>query len=559
MPENANMSAGGATEVADHLNFGLLDGLIIVAYLVMLIGIGYYYSRKPTTMKEYFLAGKHMSWIPIGLSLMAALNSGIDYLAQPSAFFKYGAVTLMGNLSWLVLYPYAFFVSMPLYRRLDVYSAYEYLERRFNMPVRTLASCIFILWRLGWMATALYVPALAITTATGRKDLLPYVIIGMGLVSTIYTMMGGVKAVIWTEVIQFVVMFGGLALTLLVVMLNVGVDIPEICATLVQSRQETHFAPKAETLAGSAVLAQIFTSPVTWYGLLIASIAGRLTGYTSDQVMVQRFQTAKSIRATRQGFLITAISDVVWMVVLTFVGVVLVIYFGKYTHALPDWLYQPNQETGELEVNYDMYFPYFMSKVFPPGLTGPVIAAIVAASLSAIASAINSQSTVVVVDFYNRIGKGRLRPVENLPAAEQQFQVRLGRIASVVVGLVATLISMNLGSLGIIMEIANKVIQSFTGPLLGIFWLGMFTLRANSGGAFLGGVAGTLVTLLVAFDKELFAWIFGFRHFISFYWPTVFGLATTLVVGYSVSAVFPITEAARRWNWFAVTRQELVE
>ena len=202
-------------------------------------------------MKEYFLAGKHMSWIPIGLSLMAALNSGIDYLAQPAYFFKYGAVTMVTNLSWLVIYPYAFFVSMPLYRRLDVYSAYEYLERRFNLPVRTLASCIFILWRLGWMATALYVPALAITTATGRKDLLPYVIIGMGLVSTIYTMMGGVKAVIWTEVIQFGVMFGGLALTLLVVMLNVGMDTTEVWSTLVESRQETNLVPKAETLAGS--------------------------------------------------------------------------------------------------------------------------------------------------------------------------------------------------------------------------------------------------------------------------------------------------------------------
>ena len=298
---------------------------------------------------------------------------------------------------------------------------------------------------------------------------------------------------------------------------------------------------------------------MTWYGLLIASIASRLTGYTSDQVMVQRFQSAKSIRAMRQGFLITAISDVVWMVVLTVVGAVLVIYFGKYTDALPDWLYEPNQETGAMEVNYDMYFPYFMSKVFPPGLTGPVIAAIVAASLSAIASAINSQSTVVVVDFYNRIGKGRLRPAENMSTAEQQFQVRLGRIASVAVGLAATLISMNLGSLGIIMEIANKVIQGFTGPLLGIYWLGMFTLRANSRGVFLGGVVGTVVTLLVAFDKELFAWIFGFRHYISFYWPTVFGLVTTLVVGYTAIAVFPITEAAQKWNWFAVTRQKLVE
>jgi SSS family solute:Na+ symporter len=247
------------------------------------------------------------------------------------------------------------------------------------------------------------------------------------------------------------------------------------------------------------------------------------------------------------------------MVALTIIGVFLVIFFREYTHALPDWLYVKNHETGAMEVSYDMYFPYFMSKVFPPGLTGPVIAAIVAASLSAIASAINSQSTVIVVDFYDRIVKGRLRPAENMSPAEQRFQVRVGKVASVVVGVLATLISINLGSLGIIVEITFKVIQSFTGPLLGIYWLGMFTLRAKSSGAFLGGIVGTVVTLLVAFDKELFATIFGFRHFIGFYWPPVFGLVTTLAVGYSLSALFPITETARRWNWFAVVRQELVE
>jgi SSS family transporter len=459
----------------------------------------------------------------------------------------------------LALYPYAFFITLPLYRRVDGYSADEYLERRFHQMVRTLASCIFILWRLGWMATALYVPALAITTATGRKDLLPYVIMLMGLVSTIYTMMGGIKAVIWTEVIQFVVMFGGLALTLLVVMLKVDVDFGQIWATFMSQGAESEFVPKAELLAGSATLAAIFTSPVTWYGLLIASIAGRATGYTGDQVMIQRFQTAKSIRDTRQGFLITAISDVVWMTVLTLVGVVLVIYFQRNTEPLPSWLYETNPTTGESKLAFDMYFPYFMSKVFPPGLTGPVIAAIVAASLSAIASAINSQSTVVVVDFYNRIIKRRVRPVDDLPAAEQRFQVLLGRIASVVVGVVATVIAMNLGKLGIIMEISNKVVQSFTGPLLGIFWLGMFTRKANSFGAFLGGLMGTIVAVFVAFDKELFLPIFGFEHHISFYWPTVFGLVSALVIGYIASLPFPISESARKWNWFTVTSQPLVE
>jgi len=153
----------------DELTFGWPDWAIIGLYLLMLLGIGWYHSRRQRTVKEYFLAGKHMSWLPIGLSLMAALNSGIDYLTQPSAFLKFGIVVILGSLSWFVLYPYAFFVTMPMYRRLDVYSAYEYLENRFNVAVRCLAAVIFILWRLGWMATALYVPCLAFHTATGGQ------------------------------------------------------------------------------------------------------------------------------------------------------------------------------------------------------------------------------------------------------------------------------------------------------------------------------------------------------------------------------------------------------
>ena len=123
-----------------RLSFGWPDWVIIAAYLLMLLAIGWYHSRRQKTIKEYFLAGKHMSWLPLGLSLMAALNSGIDYLTQPSAFLKFGIVIILGSLSWLVIYPYAFLVTMPMYRRLDVYSAYEYLDNRFNVAVRCLAS-----------------------------------------------------------------------------------------------------------------------------------------------------------------------------------------------------------------------------------------------------------------------------------------------------------------------------------------------------------------------------------------------------------------------------------
>jgi SSS family solute:Na+ symporter len=275
---------------------------------------------------------------------------------------------------------------------------------------------------------------------------------------------------------------------------------------------------------------------VTWYGVLIATVVGRLTGYTSDQVMVQRFQTSRSIRDVRQGFLITAISDSMWMVTLTLIGVALSIYFR--TEALPEWVAK----------NTDYYFPYFMSKVFPPGTTGPVIAAIIAASLSAIASAINSQSTVIFVDFYNRLVKGRRRPIDNQDPVEQRFQMRLSRAAAIVAGLTGTLLACQLDRLGTLFEIGNKVIQTFTGPVLAIFWLGMFTRRATSFSAFLGGMVGTVVGVYVAFFSTL-----------SFLWPAVFAFVSAMVVGYVVGLFSPVTASAREWNWFAITRRPLQE
>ena len=521
--------------IEDRLSFGWPDWTIIGLYLLMLLGIGWFHSRRQRTVKEYFLAGKHMSWLPIGLSLMAALNSGIDYLTQPSAFLKYGIAVVLGSLSWFVLYPYAFFVTMPMYRRLDVYSAYEYLEHRFNVAVRCLAAAIFILWRLGWMATALYVPCLAFHTATGGHLPLKSTIFVLGVVATVYTMLGGVKAVIWTEVIQFLVMFGGLLLTAVVIFMNVPIDLGGLLAAALEGSPPP--AAGAATAGGPAArIVDLFREPVTWYGVLIATLVGRLTGYTSDQVMVQRFQTSRSIRDVRQGFLITAISDSVWMVTLTLVGVALSLYFRSA--ALPEWVAR----------NTDYYFPYFMAKVFPRGTTGPVIAAIMAASLSAIASAINSQSTVIFVDFYNRLVRGRRRPAETPDPAEQRFQLRLSRVAAVVAGLAGTLLACQLERLGTLFEIGNKVIQTFTGPVLAIFWLGMFTTRATSLSAFAGGLVGTAVGVYVAFFSSL-----------SFLWPAVFAFASAMAVGYVAGWLSPVTASAREWNWFAVMRRTLHE
>lgn len=517
------------------LTFGTLDWLFIGGYMAMLVGIGGYFSRRQDTLKEYFLASKHMSWLPIGMSLLAALNSGIDYMAQPSAFIKYNILIIMPCVSWLLIYPYAFLVTMPMYRRLNIYSAYEYLENRFDVSVRCLAAAIFLLWRTGWMATALYVPCLAFHSVTGGQLPLKPTILVLGLVATIYTMMGGIKAVIWTEVIQFIVMFGGLMLTMVIIFAKIPIDFGQMWEVLGKEGAAATVSPNQYSGPMSSIV-DLFRTPVTWYGMIVAVLVGRFTTYTSDQIMVQRFQTSRTIRDVRQGFFITAVSDSVWMIALSFVGVVLFLYFRG--QAVPD----------EVAANTDLYFPYFMSRVFPQGMTGPVIAAIIAASLSAIASAINSQSTVIMVDFYNRLVKGYKRPPEHLSPSDQRFQLRLSRIAAVVAGLSGTLLACQLDRLGTIFEIGSKVIQTFTGPVLAIFWLGMFTTRANSRSAFGAGLVGTLLGTYIAFFTNL-----------SFLWPAVFAFGSAMIVGYVIGLFSKPTEAAHHWNWFAITRKELIE
>src|SRR5437763_10518868 len=171
-----------------------LDIVIIVLYLAMLAGVGVYFSQRQKSLDEFFLARQSMAWLPVGLSLMAALDSAIDYLMQPSATIKYGLFLLIGTSSWIFLYPWVSRVTLPFYRRLNYFTAYEYLEARFDVRVRALAAVIFIVWRLGWMATAIYVPSLAISTATGDRIPVGLLVAGLGVIVRVYWSLEGLYA-----------------------------------------------------------------------------------------------------------------------------------------------------------------------------------------------------------------------------------------------------------------------------------------------------------------------------------------------------------------------------
>src|SRR5262249_26080811 len=277
------------------------------------------------SLDEFFLARQSMTWLPVGLSLMAALNSGIDYLMQPSATIRYGLILLVGTTSWLFLYPWVARVVLPFYRRLNVYTAYEFLEARFDVRVRLLAASIFIVWRLGWMATAIYVPCLAINAAAGGRIDLTSMILVLGVLVTLYTMLGGIQAVIWNDVIQFCIMFAGLAATVAMSLTSAPGGLAESWTAAQAAGKTTRAAPVAMRVdAGHGDRVRVFfTQPINVTAILFALVVGRMAGYTSDQVMVQRFQTTKSLADARQAFIVNAAGDALWMIGLSFVGLAL--------------------------------------------------------------------------------------------------------------------------------------------------------------------------------------------------------------------------------------------
>src|SRR5215472_12006255 len=248
-----------------------LDIVIIVLYLAMLAGVGLYFSKRQRSLDEYFLAKQSMAWLPVGLSLMAALDSAIDYLMQPSATIRYGLILLIGTSSWFFLYPWVAHVTLPFYRRLNYFTAYEYLEARFDVRVRTLAAGIFIIWRLGWMATAIYVPCLAISAATGGRVPLVPMVAALGALVTMYTALGGIHAVIWNDVMQFGVRFFGLAAVVWIATRSVDGGVGAILHIAAAAGKTSVIAPIAgsEGGAGAHVVA-FFQQPINIVSIMSA-------------------------------------------------------------------------------------------------------------------------------------------------------------------------------------------------------------------------------------------------------------------------------------------------
>jgi Na+/proline symporter len=261
-------------------HFGIFDYGIFGAYLAIGGFIGWFFSRGQKNIKNYFLAGQTMGYIVVGVSVLAALFSGISYLAIPSEVYTHGVAFFLVMLSFIIATPITILVFLPFFYRSRFYTAYQYLEERFSTPVRLMASSLFILRVLVWLALATYAPALAIEQVTGLPVTVS--ILCIGVLTTLFTSFGGMKAVIWMDVIQLVVLVGGQLLILAIATGKIPGGVHEIYHI---GREHGMF---------SVDFSFSLTARITFAGAIIGGLFLTLVQMATDQISVQRYLTATS-------------------------------------------------------------------------------------------------------------------------------------------------------------------------------------------------------------------------------------------------------------------------
>lgn len=470
-----------------------LDYAALVVYLASLVAMGFYFSRRGGTTEDFFLAGRRVPWWAAGLSIYGTQLSSISFIAIPAKVYSTDWVYLLVQLSIvLVAFPVVW-IYLPFFRRAPIVSAYEYLESRFNLPVRLFASASFILYQLGRMAIVLFLPAVALSTVTGIG--VETSILLMGVLATLYTVLGGIEAVIWTDVVQVFVLLGGALLSLYLVLVGVDGGLSGLIA-------EGAAADKFHVFNWS----WDWTTTAVWV-VLIGNFFNNLVPYTSDQAVVQRYLTTRNEGGAARGIWLNAAMVPVSTLILFTLGTGL----WSFYRTRPELL-DPSQPA-------DSIFPLFIAQQLPSGLAGLVIAGVFAASMSTLDSSLNSVSTAVVTDWY-----GRFRD------AADKTKLRLARTLTALLGALATGVALVLATAGVgsAWDAFQAIMGLFGGALAGLFALGIFTRRANGQGALIGAVTGVIVLAWVQRNTPMHFFLYG-----------LVGVGTCFVVGWAASWAFP--------------------
>jgi len=466
-----------------------LDFAIIALYLAGITLFGLRFRKKQRTLRDYFLAGRDIPWWAIALSIVAAETSTVTIISIPGLAYDTNFTFLQVVMGYVVGRVVISFLLLPHYFRGDLYTAYELIERRFGRGLRSLTAGLFLLTRAAAEGVRVYAVSIVVSIALRTGEVASIAIITA--LTLIYTFEGGLAAVIWTDVVQTAIYVGGTLVGLV---------------TIVQLVPGGWSAIHAA--ASGAGKLQVFDFrgsiwiPYTFWAGLIGGTVLTTASHGTDQLIVQRLLAARGQKQSATALISSGVAVLFQFALFLTVGIMLWAYyrvpsavFGK-----PDWIY-----------------PTFIVTRMPHGISGLLIAAILAAAMSNLSAALNSLSSTAIMDFY-----ARLRP-----QTDEKTRMRLSRLATVLWALVLFgLAVIALNKVGRVVEVGMQIASVAYGALLGVFLLGVLTRRANQRGAMVG--------MLFGFGVELYVWL---RTPVPWTWWVLIGTAVTFAVGYAASSL----------------------
>ena len=561
-----------------------LDWTVVVAYLTWIVYDGLKRTRDTERVEGYFLANRSLPWWAVGLSVMATQLSAITLVGTTGQGYRDGLRFVQFYFGLPIAMLILSVTVVPFFYRANVYTAYEYLERRFDVKTRTLTSVLFLLSRGLSCGVVIAAPAVILSIVLDWN--LTATVLAIGMPTALYTMLGGVQAVTWTDVKQMAVIVGGLVAAVIVLIAGLphGTSIADAL----------HIAGTTGRLEALDFRFSLRETYTFWSGL-VGGLFLMLSYFGCDQSQVQRYLTARSIDEGRQSLMMSAYVKIPLQALVLLTGILVFVFYvftrppmlfnAKYDRQLRsgprareyaalearfaaafdarlraasaasparamggnaqlaealqtfrvcdadlnairnEAVELVKQASGDKDYNDVNYvFPTFVISHMPPGLVGLVIAAIFAAAMSTIAAELNSLSTATVIDVYKRLIRHE---------ATDAHYLLISRVATGVWGLIACVVAVYATSLGSLIEVVNRFGSFFYGSLLGVFVLAIGTNMATSNGAFIGLIGGMCAVSFVAFQYPA----------VSFLWHNVVGAVVVLIIGLIVSFVRPRTKS----------------
>jgi SSS family transporter len=493
--------------------FSFVDYAVLLLYLAGITVFGTLFRRSQRTIKDYFLGAKNISWVVIGLSIVATETSTLTLVGVPAlAYSTFARPEQGGNLTYLqVVFGYIVarivisLIFIPAYFQGEFLTAYELLRRRFGVHAKNFAASLFLVMRalaegVRVFAASIVLSAVLSVSLPSLPQLWLWSIVVVGLLTLIYTFEGGITAVIWTDVIQLIIYIGG---------------------SLLAAYQLLHLLPGgwSEIAAQAAAVNKFqvfsfawdFKVPFTFWAGVLGGTCLTMATHGTDQLIVQRLLACRNQRDSQKALMLSGFVVLFQFALFLLIGIMLFAYYK--VHPL----------TAALASN-DEIFPTFIVTRLPHGISALVIAAIFAAAMSNLSGSLNSLASTTVLDLY--------KPLFN-PGATNEHLLNLSRLLTAVWGIVLICIAVMARGWGSVFTVGLTIASLVYGPMLGSFLLGVLTKRANQRGVMTGMAVSLAFMLMINFTTSI-AWT----------WYVLMGTAVCLTIGYAVSVLVPARAAA---------------